>query len=247
MTDRVLGTEAKKGTRSLYGVSGIYQIKNVVNGKLYIGGSVSLGDRLSRHKIELREGKHKNSILQNAYNKYGASNFVYSIRLICPRKDVLKYEQAHLDKIKPEYNIALDAQAPQAGRTLSKEHREKLMMGRDKYLETNGVWNKGKKLSETHCRNLSLSHIGHTLPEEQKKKLREYNTTHPNSGQFKLGNSGNNKLTEVQVIEIRANYENAKLAYGTAQDYYKSVGDKYGVEWHCIRSVIKRKTWRDIC
>jgi len=246
MTDRVLGTEAKKGTRSLYGVSGIYQIKNVVNGKLYIGGSVSLGDRLSRHKIELREGKHKNSILQNAYNKYGASNFVYSIRLICPRKDVLKYEQAHLDKIKPEYNIALSAQAPQAGRALSEEHREKFMNGRDRYIRDYGVWNKGKKLTQDHCKNLSLSHIGNTVSEEQKRKLSEYHKSHSNSGQFKKGSSGNNKLTEGQVLEIREEYETNKLFYKTISEYSRAVSNKYGVGQACIGRVIKRRTWRNI-
>lgn len=46
------------------------------------------------------------------------------------------------------------------GRKCSEQHRQATSKGR-----------KGIKFSQTHIRNLSLSHIGKKLPEEQKKKI----------------------------------------------------------------------------
>lgn len=57
----------------------IYQIKNLVNGKLYIGKTISYRQRKASHFKLLKANKHHTFHLQNAYNKYGASNFEMSI------------------------------------------------------------------------------------------------------------------------------------------------------------------------
>lgn len=51
--------------------AGVYVIKNNVNGKQYVGSSIDLHMRRIQHFSKLRCGKHINSHLQNAYNKYG--------------------------------------------------------------------------------------------------------------------------------------------------------------------------------
>jgi group I intron endonuclease len=58
---------------------GIYKIKNLVNEKVYIGQSVDIEKRWSTHKAELNNNHHHNIHLQNAWNKYGANNFEFSI------------------------------------------------------------------------------------------------------------------------------------------------------------------------
>jgi group I intron endonuclease len=109
-----------------YKLSGIYHIKNTVNGHRYIGGSVDIKKRWSVHKSKLNRWVHRNIILQNVWDKYGEDNLEFNILLLCPREDVPKYEQAFLDNIQPDYNIAETVQSPMLGREFSEEHKKKL-------------------------------------------------------------------------------------------------------------------------
>lgn len=50
---------------------GIYKITNTATNKVYIGSSINLNNRRREHFRRLEEGTHKNSKLQNSYNKHG--------------------------------------------------------------------------------------------------------------------------------------------------------------------------------
>lgn len=85
--------------------SGIYIIKNIVNNKCYIGSSCNLKTRFRQHKLGLKNNKHFNLKLQNAYNKYGVLNFEFTILELCNRKNLIIKEQHYFDTLKPIYNI----------------------------------------------------------------------------------------------------------------------------------------------
>lgn len=90
---------------------GIYKILNIVNNKFYIGSTNRIfGERWAQHKTELNKNKHKNSYLQNAYNKYGKESFIYIEHEILNNiKNVNKIrerEQYWVDNLKPEYNLS---------------------------------------------------------------------------------------------------------------------------------------------
>lgn len=103
--------------------AGIYKIINEVNGKFYIGSSVRLRRRKNEHFHELSLGKHSNTYLQNAYNKYGKDNFKWEIIEYIERiedieqfkKKILEREQYWIDKYKEEgyvlYNIRPTAES----------------------------------------------------------------------------------------------------------------------------------------
>lgn len=60
--------------------SGVYRIKCLASGRSYIGSTgKSLSARIKRHMYDLNLGKHHNTALQNAWNKYGPSQFEFSI------------------------------------------------------------------------------------------------------------------------------------------------------------------------
>jgi len=58
---------------------GIYKITNLKNNKAYIGQSTDIKSRWNNHKIELRNNDHRNSHLQNSFNKYGEDAFEFRI------------------------------------------------------------------------------------------------------------------------------------------------------------------------
>jgi len=105
----------------------IYQIKNKVSGKIYIGSTKNLRGRWNTHRSELRNNKHSNTHLQNAFNKYGADSFEFTIiEEVSDTEDLLAREQYYLDNKDPEYNIAPDAEASARGRKLTEEHKRKI-------------------------------------------------------------------------------------------------------------------------
>lgn len=98
---------------------GIYKIINVVNNKFYVGSAVDLKRRKTRHFSELRNGKHNNAKLQNAWNKYGEQSFIFAIVELIEDKNILleaenKWLKEHVGK-EYCYNIGIDATAPMLG------------------------------------------------------------------------------------------------------------------------------------
>ena len=93
--------------------SGIYSIENIIDGKSYIGSSVNISSRWRKHLTMLRKSIHNNHHLQNAYNKYGESNFIFKIIEYTIYDDLKKIEQSYLNKAKLSpslyYNINYDA------------------------------------------------------------------------------------------------------------------------------------------
>ena len=115
--------------------SGIYIIKNIVNGKIYIGSSVNVFKRWTQHRYKLNKGNHANKHLQRAWNKYGISEFEFSILELInnPNKEILiELEQKYLDEHKSfnkdvGYNILKKADSS-LGVEMTKETKNKLSL-----------------------------------------------------------------------------------------------------------------------
>ena len=97
----------------------VYGIRNTQNQKSYIGGSLSVGVRLRYHLRHLRENTHFNPKLQNAWNKYGESCFVFEILEVSDRDRIRTLESDYIqkfDSVDSGYNISYDTIAPMTGR-----------------------------------------------------------------------------------------------------------------------------------
>jgi group I intron endonuclease len=57
----------------------IYCILNTITDKVYIGQTINIKNRWNSHIFDLNNNKHKNSYLQNAWNKYGEICFEFSL------------------------------------------------------------------------------------------------------------------------------------------------------------------------
>jgi predicted GIY-YIG superfamily endonuclease len=110
--------------------SGIYRITNQANNKIYIGSAYNLSNRFSTHKYSLKNNKHKNPHLQNAWNLYGEQQFIFEIlEIVEDKTKILEREQYYLDFYNPYdnkigYNIAKKAENT-AGIKASSETRKK--------------------------------------------------------------------------------------------------------------------------
>lgn len=105
--------------------TGVYMIKNRTTGKFYVGStSSSFKKRIYHHKLHLNRGTHDSRYMQNAWNKYGADDFKFSVLVICAKDMCLFYEQLFLDALSPAYNTAKVAGSI-LGVKLSEETRKK--------------------------------------------------------------------------------------------------------------------------
>lgn len=66
---------------------------------------MSFSKRLEHHRSMLKSGKHKNTYLQNAWNKYGESAFLFHILEVVDKPLTLEVEQRYLDECTNCYNI----------------------------------------------------------------------------------------------------------------------------------------------
>ena len=185
-------------TPTLLNQSGIYEILNTVNGKRYIGSAVNLSRRWGTHRSHLRAHTHHNIPLQHAWDKYGEVAFKFLPILTCARSMLRFYEQQLLNKVKPEYNVSLDAKQPMLGRKHSEETKKRMSKS-----------SKGKKKTPEHCAAMGAARVGKSLPprsEESKQKMSELMAGKPKSDSHRAALSKaltGRKLPLEQVERLR--------------------------------------------
>lgn len=131
----------------------LYKIVNAINNKAYIGIT-------SNPKLRFKQHLSKNSNctkLKNAINKHGKENFQLSILCIGPEDYILDLEVKAInlfDSIKNGYNLVL-GNPKSGGASLSKEVRDLISHGLNKYYSANPGWNLGGKVEyrsdDIHC------------------------------------------------------------------------------------------------
>lgn len=146
--------------------SGVYKIINTITNDVYIGSSSNFRTRRNQHSNALRKNKHANHKLQNSINKYGFSNFVFSIVEYCKKEEVRFVEQAWLDKEKPTLNISSKAEALMCPKI--KEDRDAKLRKRYFLINPSGIQMCTNNLKE-FCKQQKIlrDNIAHLLVEKQ--------------------------------------------------------------------------------
>lgn len=127
---------------------GVYMILNAINDCRYVGSAArSISRRWSEHRYALKNNKHRNQHLQNAWNKYGSNAFEFIVLENCEPELALTKEQSWFELFKsqstPLYNKRENV-ASQLGFKHSKES-----------IDAFSSKNKGKKRSDEQRKNLS--------------------------------------------------------------------------------------------
>jgi len=139
--------------------SGIYHIICKSTGKRYIGRTVNFTKRFGQHKSVLRNNKHCNEHLQNAWNKYGEENFVFLIYKIVEKENLIKEEQKQLDDY--QFVECFNKSFSADGSCLTEEAKLKI-----------SLHHKGREISVEQRQQISKKLKGRKLPEETKLKMR---------------------------------------------------------------------------
>lgn len=192
---------------------GVYQIKNLSNNKIYIGSTLtSFIYRWRQHSSKLKLGKHENSHLQSSYNKYGESNFEYSVLYVGASKNDIRSKEQELinsfDSCNPSKGYNLDSIVDRSIR--SEETRRKISLGR-----------KGK------CSGSSNGFYGKTHTEEVKEQIRQAHVGK------RLSDSTKAKMSEKRRIKVRIN--------GVIHPSIKDAAEKLGLSKATLSRWVKDK------
>lgn len=229
---------------------GIYKIENKQTKKFYIGSSINIEQRWYSHKSKLRRDTHCNQHLQNAWNKYGEDNFVFSILIEVDEEMLITTEQEYLDETQCYdreigYNKASCAAAPARGMIVSEETRRKISEAvksrpprSEETRRRQSEALKGRTFSAETRKKMSEAKKGKApavsfLPpsEEGRKRISEYaktRTGHKNP---------NSRLTPEQVASMKKDFADRKLTN-------KQMAEKYGVSVSTVKRLKSGNTYR---
>ena len=173
-------------------MTGVYKIHNTTSDKFYIGSAVNISKRQSVHTNLLNRGNHPNKYLQNAWSKYGADIFSFSVIEETTIDLLIEREQYYLDLLEPfgdtGYNICkvaysclgikrsdetkqrmseskLGEKNPMFGKPVSIETRKKLSDAKS----ANKHWSYGKSRSEETLVKIRKATSGKVITNETKK------------------------------------------------------------------------------
>lgn len=191
---------------------GIYKITNKSNGKFYYGSSRDIRKRWEGHKWSLRKGEHQNGYLQNSWNKYGESAFLFEIVEECEEigdEEMLKREQFFLDTTGClDHAIGFNIRPRADHKRQSPESIEKCRLARigqkrtPETIERMRKARMGKYPSLETREKMSRSRIGKKIgprSEVTKRKLREANLGKKHS------NETRKKLSTARAISFLTN------------------------------------------
>lgn len=172
----------------------IYKITYLITGKAYIGQSTQIQQRIKQH-FNWKDGK---SYIDRAIRLHGKENFKVEILCSAINLDYLdelevlliEFHKTHVSQ--GGYNLHLGGQA---NRKVSVETRQKQRVG----MTGKPAWNKGKKATDEHRKNLSESHKGKVSSFKGKKHTLE---TRKHISDLQKGKERPNKQKSVLATHI---------------------------------------------
>lgn len=209
--------------------SGVYVITSS-SGKQYVGSAVNFDKRFREHIGALRKGKHKNCLLQNAWNKYGESNFTFSKIRLCEPEYLLIHEQRFIDKLKPAYNICKIA-----GNHLGVKRSTKTKI-RCRAAQL------GKKHSEETKLKMSKARTGHLTSLETRIKLAaQKGWKHSEESKEKMRGRVVSRKTRIKLSKAMKNRSPAHLGIPHTEEIKKIISAKLKGMTRTKESIEKQK------
>ena len=221
----------------------IYSYKNLINGKQYIGQTINPKQRYIQHKSSAfnENDKEYNSLLHQAFRKYGYENFEYTVLAESNDIDILNeleimFIKKYDSKVPNGYNIE------DGGRNCKKPQTEEQ---KRKLMEAHA------SLTEEEVIELRIAYQNNESPKkiyDEKYKNRLHYNSFLNiwSGRRyakimpEVINKGRHtKLTVEIVQQIRKDKEELNLSY-------QKLAEKYNISKSTVSDIIKKRTWKNV-
>lgn len=210
--------------------SGIYIITFNTSNNFYIGRALNFKNRIKKHLYELRKGIHKNSKLQNSFNKYGEDSILYGVKIPLPEDEYIhkEIEQILVDNLYDHPSCMNQSRSASGGNVapMTEERKKKISAsnkGRGFGLKRSpevcaklSIAFKGRKFSDETREKNSNSQKGKILSDETKRKISYAlsGSNHPNFN--KKGMLAHNSISILQIsivnLEIIAEFSCAAEA-----------------------------------
>lgn len=234
-------------------IIGIYSIENVINKKCYVGSSTHILLRFDQHKTLLRHQKHNNLYLQNAWNKYGESNFRFEILEKCSDALLLIAEQSWVD-ILGDYNITKEV----IRNTPSAESKRKMSETRTAKIASGEIAkNNTKKIKKYDLQGnfikeyetITLASIENNISSDQIRRVLQKIHKTAKGFQWKYS-TDKSKITEYRgrdYTELSLKKQKAILVLDTYTgiyeefDSYKECGEFFNKTFQTISRAMKNK------
>ncbi len=230
----------------IYNRIGIYGIQNKINGNIYVGKTgMNFGDRWDSHKSLLRNNKHFNQYLQNAWNKYGEENFEFVVIEDCSVEELDEKEQYYIKLYKKQdisYNLSDGGEGGYfLGKSLPEDVKRKIG-------EKNRIHMTGKKMSEQTKQKMSQSQLKRysQWTEEDRQEWGKLSSEKASgykwdeqSKQKMRGNKNGATHTEDEIREIRRLYE-------VENKTCRKIADLFGLSYDYVYGIVKYKRWANI-
>lgn len=244
--------------------SGIYALVNKETGMRYIGQSVDLDKRKTTHFWELKNGRHKNSHLQRAWNKGERFEFLVIEKCApekCNEREV--YWINHYNSIKNGYNQC-EGGGTTTGYRFTEEQKKKISKSRKGQKRKREDVERGKETLRKHLEsdpefakryheNKSKAMIGreawnkgrpHTQVEKDNlsRKLKGRYISEEHKEKLRELYSGEKSLTaklkKSDVVEIRC-----RFLQGETQ---KEIAEDYPVTRQTIFDIVSGRRWKSV-
>jgi group I intron endonuclease len=177
--------------------TGIYSIRQKSTGREYVGSAVNVTKRWKEHRRQADSGRHHSRFFQRAWSKHGCDDFEFRVLLVCAKHDLIAYEQACLDGLRPAFNVSPTA-GSQLGFKMNDEAKRKMSVAAKKnknFAGHNHTQESRRRISESRkgkggglrsperLRRISEALTGRTLSDETRKKISERLMGHKQSAE----------------------------------------------------------------
>jgi len=145
-------------------ICGIYCIENIINNKKYIGQGEIVAERWVNHRCSLRNNRHSNVHLQNAWNQYGEENFQFYILEVC-ESEILDNREKYFISLYQSKNRLFGYNMTDGG--LGVVGIEFTI----KEIQRRVIEKRNRVVTDITRQRMRDAQIGKTLSEETKKKI----------------------------------------------------------------------------
>lgn len=224
----------------------IYTIINIIDDEQYVGQARDRDERWREHRKSLKGYYHHSILLQRAWCKHGAENFIFVVLEVLDDISKLNDREVYWGNLlNPEYNIAPvggtmrgykhteEAKINMSNAHKGHKHSEEFKLKMSKRLKGNTI-NKGRKQSKEVIEHRASFHRGKIVSQETRNKRSVSMKGRKHSDETKL------KMSEAKKGKILSDNHKKKLSEAAKKQWERQLTNQ-----NILNSSEWKSSWSD--